>query len=306
MAVSFAALLLLVCAVIGGAALLHRPRRRANIPIDDFSVSASGILAGCPDIAEIEVLVKASRPTHRIIHIADSHYLSREEYRVLAGAPSEEGYSEYAMQVEQLQKSQVRLLCWLVDYHGLSEVFKETVREKDLAQVDANVKWYRQWRESRSDVLALASRLRREIDEAEAHGKDATVLRTREREVHRYLEWGLALGAIWDLLTARPCVRLLPTEDEQAYRAARNEAILRVHLKSLSPWQGPKSEDRDAAIVRNLLSRSTSAVIILGGGHDLSTQVKRLGGGRCEYVRVTTKGFPERVERNGRTTWVSQ
>jgi len=31
------------------------------------------------------------------------------------------------------------------------------------------------------------------------------------------------------------------------------------------------------------------AVIVLGGAHDLSDGVRRVGGGACEYLRVTTK-----------------
>jgi hypothetical protein len=35
------------------------------------------------------------------------------------------------------------------------------------------------------------------------------------------------------------------------------------------------------------------AVIVLGGSHDLSAQVRRLGGGRCDYLRVTTACYRE-------------
>ncbi len=39
--------------------------------------------------------------------------------------------------------------------------------------------------------------------------------------------------------------------------------------------------------MKNLLKDGTFGLMILGGDHDLSENVRRLGGGRCEYVRVT-------------------
>jgi hypothetical protein len=33
---------------------------------------------------------------------------------------------------------------------------------------------------------------------------------------------------------------------------------------------------------------SKVAFIVLGGAHDLSPSIRRVAGGRCEYVRVTT------------------
>lgn len=299
----FAAFLLLASGVMGGAALQRRPRATPRTPIDDLSVPAKGILALSPDVAAIEVLVGASRPTHRIVQIADAHYLSREEYRLLRSTASEEGYADYSMQVEQLQKSQSSLLRWLVDYHGLREVFEEAVSEKTLPEYIAdNLKWHRKWQESRAEVRALASRLRREIDEADARGKDVTDLRTRERDAEKYLGW--RHSAVRDLLISRPCVKLLPAEDEQTYQRALQVIGQSVELRTSR--YGPVRDEREAAIVRNLLSHSKCAVIVLGGGHDLSNHVQRLGGGRCEYVRVVPKGFPERIEREGRTTWVSQ
>jgi hypothetical protein len=34
-------------------------------------------------------------------------------------------------------------------------------------------------------------------------------------------------------------------------------------------------------------------LIVLGGAHDLSESVRRLGGGHCEYIRVATRWFVE-------------
>jgi hypothetical protein len=33
--------------------------------------------------------------------------------------------------------------------------------------------------------------------------------------------------------------------------------------------------------------------VVLGGGHDLTASVRRIGGADAEYVRVTVGGYPE-------------
>jgi hypothetical protein len=46
------------------------------------------------------------------------------------------------------------------------------------------------------------------------------------------------------------------------------------------------------AIINHLRRRGMVAVIVLGGGHDLSKQVGQLGGGQCEYVKVMPENWP--------------
>lgn len=287
-AASLAVALPLACGIVASAVLRHRAKAERDAAIDELSVPADEFLALSPDVAKINVLLKPSRATYRIIQIADCHYFSREVYRRLTDEPSEEGYTEYARQVEQLQAAQLRLLCWLVDDHGLREVFLEGLSEEMPPQVEEQLKRRRKWRESRSRVAEVASSLRRQINDAEAEGKDATVLRARERQAQKYLAWGLSGGCGWDLPIIRRCVRLLPPEDRAACDKFRKARFMRP--------SSPELQEREAAIVRNLLSRSKCAVIVLGAGHDLSTQVERLSGGRCEYVRVIPKGFEEALE----------
>lgn len=145
-----------------------------------------------------------------------------------------------------------------------------------MPKVEDNVTWLRDWYKSGGEAASAVARLRHEIDEAEAHGKDATALRRRKREAERYVEWGFICGACRRLLVWRPSVRLVPAEDKECFESLpRPEVDMTPH---------------NAAIVQNLLSRSKCAVVVLGAAHDLSEQVKRLGGGRCEYVRVIPMG----------------
>jgi hypothetical protein len=44
-------------------------------------------------------------------------------------------------------------------------------------------------------------------------------------------------------------------------------------------------------MVRAAMKEGGTALVILGGRHDLSESVRRAGG--CEYIRVTTRRFQE-------------
>jgi hypothetical protein len=52
-----------------------------------------------------------------------------------------------------------------------------------------------------------------------------------------------------------------------------------------------KNEARHDAQVKAALDNGPCALVILGGGHDLSASVRRLGKGKVEYLRVTTTRY---------------
>jgi hypothetical protein len=192
--------------------LCHRPTAGPTTRIDDLTIPAAEILALSPVAAKVDVLVAAIRPTHRIIQIADWHYFPREDFTASGREPSEEGYCEYVRHVDELQETQLRLLHWLVDNRGLSMVFQEGLWEEALPEVDHNLESLREWCASRAEVEAFAAQLHNDIDDAEAHGLDATALRTRQRAAEEYAQWGLYCGAVRRLLISRQQVRLLPAE----------------------------------------------------------------------------------------------
>jgi hypothetical protein len=56
---------------------------------------------------------------------------------------------------------------------------------------------------------------------------------------------------------------------------------------------------RQEAIVRAALKVGSVALLVLGGAHDLSGSVRRLAGGDCEYLRVSTQRYAEFAEGGG-------
>ena len=98
----------------------------------------------------------------------------------------------------------------------------------------------------------------------------------------------LEMGAAGRLLISGELEDVLPLEDAEAL----------ANAKPISPSGGVKLdpvkiEARHDAQVKALMKEGPVAVIVLGGAHDLSSSVQRLGGGNCEYLRVTPKRFRE-------------
>ena len=57
-----------------------------------------------------------------------------------------------------------------------------------------------------------------------------------------------------------------------------------------SVFDGGANDAREAAIVRRLLQGGPLSVVVLGGAHDLSEEVRAAG--NCEYLRVFVEGYP--------------
>jgi hypothetical protein len=59
----------------------------------------------------------------------------------------------------------------------------------------------------------------------------------------------------------------------------------------LEEKEGGEVEERDRAIVKRLLAAGPCALVILGGGHNLTAEVERKGRG-AEYLRVEVSRYP--------------
>lgn len=243
---------------------------QAGGDLSDLAVSAKNILAGLPGVDKVEVLVAADRPTHRIVHIADWHFVPRTAFaadlRDQTKDPIDDEeidtlYAEHLGEVECVQSAQRRLLAELIACHGLGEVFCEGLTDSDLPFYQLMIEHLRRQGSDEPALLRGDDRI------------DETVLR---------------VGAAGQLLAAGELARVLPAEEEAAYEQADPLAGGDGELI----FAGRANDERQAAIIKRLLASGPLAVIVLGGGHDLSEQVRQIGGGRCEYLRVTASGMP--------------
>jgi hypothetical protein len=231
----------------------------------NLSVPAEAILARIPGVESVELLVEAEQPRHRIVHIADWHFVSREDFAadirdqaddVISDENINELYAEHIAEVQRVQAAQRELLRGLIRRHGVQQVYCEGLTDADLPIYQAIIGFLRRRCLDERDLAAGQEKI------------DETVLR---------------IGAVGQLLATGELAEVLPAEDANAYEQA--DPLL-GHEGKLA-FEGPANDARQLAIVRRLLANGPLAVLILGGGHDLSEQVRQLGGGRCEYVRVT-------------------
>lgn len=81
---------------------------------------------------------------------------------------------------------------------------------------------------------------------------------------------------------------VLPLEDGEALEKAKP-----VTLSDGVKLDPVKVEARHDAQVKLASAGGPVAVIVLGGAHDLSPSVRRLGSGKAEYLRVTTRRLKE-------------
>jgi hypothetical protein len=83
-------------------------------------------------------------------------------------------------------------------------------------------------------------------------------------------------------------VDVLPLDDEEALARAKPVGGGRQGDGRRCRRRGPPRRPVGAA-----LANGPCAFVVLGGSHDLSASVRRLGRGKTEHVRVTTRRFKE-------------
>lgn len=268
--------------------------------IDDLGFPVVDLLRQLPGVVQVDVSVTAKNPTRRIVHLRDYHFVSKELYaldmrqahgRELTAEETDQIHHELLLEVELVQLEQMAVLRCLITHHGLKKVFSEgfspdelkTYRERIAVLRSMEKEQIPQLRKQLEEVRKLLESATGEKKEkAEAiEGQLVTML---DDHKHRLLE----MGAAGRLLISGELEDVLPLEDADALEKA----------KPISPSGGvkfdsQKLEARHDAQVKAIMKEGPVAVIVLGGANDLTRSLQRLGGGNCEYLRVTTKRFRE-------------
>jgi hypothetical protein len=268
--------------------------------IDDLNISAVDILRPLPGVVQVEACVKVEKPTHRIIHLRDWHFVPKELLAIdmaqVHGKPLSQDeidllYEQHVLEVELIQFEQMAVLRCLIKYHGLKRVFSEGFSPGELENYKEKIVVLRamekeqipQIRKQLDDVRKLmkgASKERKEKTKA----IEGELLALLDGHMQRLLE----MGASGRLLIAGELEDVLPLEDAASLEQAK--PITPSGKMELDP---KKVEARHDAQVRAAMKEGLVAVIFLGGAHDLTASLQRLGYDKCEYLRVTTKRFKE-------------
>jgi hypothetical protein len=189
-------------------------------------------------VALVERLVSPQHPLCRIVHIADFHMISRDDFGAylreqtpgISDAEVENDFQDLKSTVRQIQTRQLRLIRWLAKEHAVRVVHREGL-------TDSTREFY------------------------------ATMVR-RVREGK--LDPGL-IGAAGQALIAGDIVVVAPADEESPYLRPDPFNTGRFKL------DGPANDAREEAIVRRLASKGPLSVIVLGVEHDLSKHVEKRG-----------------------------
>ena len=248
--------------------------------INDLSSPAADILRRLPGVVEVEVLVAATRPTRRIVHVRDWHYVPRDiysiDFRAATGQElTDQLHDEFLLGVELVQVEQAGVLRCLVGHHGLRRVISEGLTPKGVAAFREVVDLLR---EADRDVAATVE------DHAGVRGKSAEIDREVDRLVGdhrlRLLEYGTP-----GLLAMRREVEELPLDENDTLDAANP-----VTRGGGVDIDRAKSDSRHDSQVKLAVASGSCSVLVLGGSHDLSASVRNLGGG-VEYIRLATRRY---------------
>ncbi|MCA9067895.1 MAG: hypothetical protein KDA84_03170, partial [Planctomycetaceae bacterium] len=166
----------------------------------------------------------------------------------------------FLSEVEAIQAEQMALLRSLAKSHGLKAIHMESVTMEGVEGFRRLVGHIRDYKPRGNRPLDLLLN--------EMHQHDT-----------------LLIGAPGRLMMTGE-IEVLPVEDQKLYEAANpvKDSTVKFDEAAIA-----KRED---AIVRNLLaSDSPVAVLVMGGAHDLSDNLKRIGQEHVEYVRVELKAY---------------
>jgi hypothetical protein len=258
--------------------------------IDDLALPIADLLRQLPGVATVEVLVAPAKRTHRIIHLADWHFVPKDLYALELGFLSDEElearYRKFLDEVELVQIEQEGVLRCLIRHHGLRRVLYEGLTPEETRLSREKVKELRTAGPAiREQVRAVRSLLKKLRD-----AKQGT--RYEEGVAAEQTAFGLLEEHRVDVLKFGAPGRF---DEGELEVAALDEAGLLEKAKPVTP-EGTVKVDAAAVRARNdaqvkvALKNGPCAVIVLGGGHDLSPSVRRLTG-TTEYIRVVTKRY---------------
>lgn len=283
------------------AVLKYQPT--TNSPIDDLSTSAVELLRGLPGVIQVDASVQVEKPTNRIIQLRDWHFVPKELFvidmnqahgRLLSPNEIDVLYEQHLLEVELVQLEQIAALRCLIKHHRLKTVLAEGFSRGELEDYRDRIAVLRAMekdqipkiRNQLNDIRKLAEGATGEKKE-KAKAIEDDLLKLLNEHNARLLE----MGASGRLLIAGELDNVLPLEDAAALKQAK--PITAEGKVELDPQ---KLEARHDAQVRAAMKEGPVAVIILGGSHDLTQSVQRLGKGNTEYLRVTTTRFKDIAE----------
>jgi hypothetical protein len=282
------------------AVAAYRPKTPARI--DDLDISVLDLLRHLPGVAEVEVGVKAEKPACRIVHLRDWHFVPKDLFaidmknahgRELSTEEIDRLYQEHQLEVEAVQLEEMALLRCLIKHHGLKRLYFEGLTAIDFPNYMEKIAVLKDMEYSQiSDLRKELVKVRETIKAMDPNSGRHAEAKKIEAEISDMIEQHdlrlLEIGAPGRLLIAGEIDEVLPLDDAELLDRAK--PVTPEGKVRLDPV---KLKARQDAQVNAVMGKGSFGLIVLGGSHDLSESVQRLGQGKCEYIRVTTKRFKE-------------
>lgn len=285
-----------VCLSACAGCVKPAPEPPLSVPTDSATVLRSSDAAtrprpegirSLPGVADVELLVAVENPARSVVHVRDWHVVPRDLYaldlRQAAGRPLDDReidarLRELVREVDAIQQEQEMILNALAARYGLRRVLVEGLTPEGMAN----------YRGVLSVFKATEDRLARLRESAAGlDPRPADIDRQVEAMARDLREKSLEYGASGRLM-GRGVIDVLPLDDADLLEGARP-----VRSDGAVRFDHDKVEARHDGQVRRALAAGPCAVLVLGGAHDLSASVRRLGGGSTEYIRVTPKRYAE-------------
>lgn len=295
----------LICGVLTGivaVAFIHRGlgRQSSNIPrevgLDDLNHSIEPLLQSLPGVADVEVHT-VKNPTSRIVHLRDWHFISKELFAIdqrglpdkaIADEEIDRLYMEFLQEVDSVQTEQMTLLGTIIREHGLKRIFAEGLTHHTLPNYREKIGVLKDMERNQISKFRFQLKEVRELVDAKS-GSEIDAIEQKIVGLLDDFKWNLVeMGAAGRLLVRGEIDEVLPAEDEELLDAANP-----IAAGGLIQFNAQKIQARRDAIVTNVLNEGPCALLILGGEHDLTDNVRRVSGGTCEYIRVTLKRYKE-------------
>jgi hypothetical protein len=201
----------------------------------------------------------------RIVHILNMHYVTQsmwfwgrpqEELDKLSEADRKWEYESVLARIEAVQEEQQQLLSAMIRSHHIRAIYAE----------------------------GLSPESRRLLSMLKSGTED--VLRPARKQFERQF------GALGRLFLNGELKNILPAENLNLQVAA-----IPFRADGSYHFDPETHEKREDAMIKCIMDRGDKdAVIVLGGGHDLTNNIQRLGKS-CQYIRVVTKKFWEFSEK---------
>ena len=270
--------------------------------IDDLAIPATELLQQLPGVAEVEAPPPAKKPTHRLVHLRDWHFVPKDLFAIDMKAAYKRHlteqeidllHEEHLLEVELVQLEQMAVLRCLIKHHGMRSVVAEGFSEGELQLYKQKVAAHgavekEQIPALRKQITEVRTLLAEMKPGEERHGKAKKI----EGEILGLLDQHrvalLELGAAGRLLMTGELEEVLPLED--AEKLAQAKPITPSGEVRLDP-EKVKARN-DAAGSHGVQARPIRT------GHPRwvarpDGDASRFTGGGCEYLRITTRKYRE-------------